>query len=81
VICLLSDDHSSNLVWPDEEATALDVGLEGADDDIYERLFSFSVKQTNEEEENVIPREGFTVYISIFLKEDTADVLGPRSFY
>ncbi|PVF95046.1 hypothetical protein CPB86DRAFT_739378 [Serendipita vermifera] len=61
VICLLSDEHSNNLVWPDEEATALDVGFDVGNDDIYERLFSFSVKQTNEEEENVIPREGFTV--------------------
>jgi hypothetical protein len=73
VICLLSEDHSNNLVWPDDEATALDVGLEGTDDDIYERLFSFSVKQTNEEEENVIPREGFTVYISISFQTDSAN--------
>jgi hypothetical protein len=44
-----------------------DTIVEVADNDLYDRLFTFSVKQTNEEEESATPREGFEVclYASI----------------
>jgi hypothetical protein len=39
----------------------LDPAMDMADNDLYDRLFTFSVKQTNEEEESATAREGFSV--------------------
>ena len=46
LVCLLSDEHSQAIVWGDE-----------ADD----RVYDFLVAKTNEQEESVTARLGFTV--------------------
>lgn len=38
-----------------------DIAMDMADNDLYDRLFTFSVKQTNEEEESATAKEGFSV--------------------
>ncbi|KAG8783755.1 hypothetical protein FRC15_004586 [Serendipita sp. 397] len=58
VVCLMSDDHSNALVWKDEMPVEPEDDESEAFDD---RMFGFSVEQTNEEEENAIPEPGFTI--------------------
>ena len=57
--CLISSDHASSLVWAGDVQDALEIDVE--DDDQVDRLFTFEVMKTNEQEENVIPRQGITV--------------------
>ena len=56
--CLISSGHASSLAWagdvPDELVT-------DEEDDQGDRLFTFEVMKTNEQEENVVPRPGITV--------------------
>ena len=53
VVALLSSEHSASLVWKDEDA---DVKTGNSD-----RLFTFEVAETNEQEENAVTRPGFQV--------------------
>jgi hypothetical protein len=59
VVALLSPEQSASIVWNDEqsiaESTDMDVG-DGSD-----RLFTFEVAETDEQEENAIARPGFQV--------------------
>lgn len=57
VVALISEEHVNTLVWRDE---AEDGVVEDSEDDS-DRLFSFQVAKTNEQEENVVMRPGFKV--------------------
>ena len=46
LVCLLSAEHSQAIVWGDE---------------VDDRVYDFMVTKTNEQEENVTARLGFTV--------------------
>lgn len=61
--CLISSDHASSLAWAGDVLDELEID----EDDQGDRLFSFEVTKTNEQEENVVPRPGITVsgWISI----------------
>ncbi|KAG8816259.1 hypothetical protein FRC17_000381 [Serendipita sp. 399] len=62
LVCLISDEHSKNLEWKEDAAIALPEDDEKMESqDLYDRLFSFSVRQTNDQEETVTAREGFTL--------------------
>lgn len=65
IIVLMSEEHASAIVWSDEEAG--DTLEEIGDDDDDERLFTYSVAKTKEEQENVTPLPGFVVRTSEFL--------------
>lgn len=53
----MAEEHANAIVWSDEEtADTLDV-IEGEVD----RLFTFEVAKTKEEQENVVSRAGFEV--------------------
>lgn len=54
----MSEEHANAIVWSDEEAPDT---LDEIDDDDDERLFTYSVAKTKEEQENVTPLPGFTV--------------------
>ena len=58
IVALLSADHSASIVWNDEDdiTTSID---QGACDS--ERLFTFEVAKTNEQEESAVSRPGFQV--------------------
>lgn len=60
LVCLLSAEHSQEIVWGDEVDDLAGTPL-GSENEEEARLFSFEVAQTNEQEENVIVRKGFTV--------------------
>lgn len=50
------------LVWKDEDNSTENRDLlDISDKDLYDRLFSFQVKQTDEEEESAAAESGFTV--------------------
>ena len=64
VICLLADKHSDAIVWRDD----IEVEDEDEDDeDDGDRMFTFEVSKTNEQEEGVTSKTGFTVRASIVL--------------
>ncbi|KAG5646404.1 hypothetical protein DXG03_003454 [Asterophora parasitica] len=58
LICLLSPAQSRSIIWKDEknESTTADF-----DDGHMDRLFTFEVAKTNEQEENVTSRPGFNM--------------------
>jgi hypothetical protein len=59
IVCLLSSEHSRAIVWDDEND---DDALTDPDDDDSGRLYDFVVAKTNDQEENVVARPGFTVH-------------------
>ncbi len=58
VIALLSPGHSSSIVWSDEnsDTDSVDIDLDDSD-----RLFTFEVAKTIEQEESAVLRPGFQV--------------------
>ncbi|KAG8833322.1 hypothetical protein FRC17_010897 [Serendipita sp. 399] len=62
IVCLVSDEHSENLIWKDnEEHRDEDDVEEPGSLDAFDRVYTFSVEQTNEEEESIATKEGFTL--------------------
>lgn len=57
----MSEEHSKNFVWNEEDVSSSDEHAEIEDSDLYDRLFTFSVKQRNDEEESATATEGFTI--------------------
>jgi hypothetical protein len=64
VVVLLSSDHSSAIVWRDQDSDTESVDVETGDSD---RLFTFEVAETNEQEENAVARPGFQVLFFLSL--------------
>jgi len=63
LVCLISDEHSANLVWKDDQLNQSDDDEEPESFEAYDRLFTFSVEQTTEEQETAVAKKGFTVGI------------------
>jgi len=61
VIALLSPDHSASIVWSDENSDTNSVDTDIGDSD---RLFTFEVAKTNEQEESAVLRPGFQVTLT-----------------
>jgi hypothetical protein len=66
LVCLLSAEHSQAIIWGDEIDDLADTLLESKNENQV-RLFSFEVAKTQEQEENVVVRQGFTVRYLIIL--------------
>jgi len=58
MVALLSPEHSTAIVWGDQSSDTESVDVETGDSD---RLFTFEVAETNEQEENAVARPGFLV--------------------
>jgi len=56
--CLISPDHTSSLVWTEDIQEELEID---EDDNQADRLFTFEVMKTNEQEEDVVSRPGIIV--------------------
>lgn len=71
VVALLSPDHSASIVWNDEDGES-DTNSEDIDAGDSERLFTFEVAKTNEQEESAMSRPGFQVRLTyaLFSPED-----------
>jgi hypothetical protein len=52
-------------VWKDNQVNQSDDEEEPESLEAYDRLFTFSVEQTNEEKETAVAKEGFTVRINM----------------
>ncbi|KAJ7246483.1 hypothetical protein C8J57DRAFT_1360578 [Mycena rebaudengoi] len=64
VACLISPEHARAIVWNEEtEDLPMDTDEES------DRLFTFEVAKTNEQEENVEARPGFTMHTPILAVE------------
>jgi hypothetical protein len=60
VVVLLSPEYSASIVWNDEDNDTDSVDTDTGDTD---RLFTFEVTKTNEQEEDAIAYPGFQVPI------------------
>lgn len=63
VVCLISDEHSAKLIFKDQPPNStVDKGDEGGSPDFDDDgVFEFEVEETKKEEENAIPKQGFSV--------------------
>ena len=69
VVALLSPDHFTSIVWNDEGGES-DSNSEDIDAGDSERLFTFEVAKTNEQEESAISRPGFQVRLTLFFSPE-----------
>ena len=58
IIALLSLEHSATIVWNDEESDTESIDMATGE---FDRVFTFEVAETNEEEENAFSHPGFQV--------------------
>ena len=65
VVALLSPEYSASIVWNDEDDDSKPVDADVGDTD---RLFTFEVAKTNEQEENAIASPGFQVPIPFVVR-------------
>ena len=62
VVSLISSEHAQTILWSEEDGeNEDDVNMLDVDQDESDRMFTFEVAQTNEQEESVTVREGFKV--------------------
>ena len=64
VYCLISDEHGRRLVWKQDFKSAVEEQQHSEDEDDmerFDRLFTFKVAVTNEQEETATIHKGFTV--------------------
>ncbi|KAI9450273.1 hypothetical protein BJY52DRAFT_1357697 [Lactarius psammicola] len=87
LVCLLSAKHSQAIVWGDEVDDTDDTSIDSENDDS-DRLYDFMVAKTNEQEENVIARKGFTMNSSRLVDQPPPpnmhidpSILSPRLLY
>ena len=62
VVALLSPKQSASLVWNDQESDTESVDMDVGDSD---RLYTFEVAETNEQEQSAVARPGFKVLFSL----------------
>jgi hypothetical protein len=65
VVALLSPEHSASIVWNDGDGDNKSVDVDVGDSD---RLFTFEISKTNEQEENAVARPGFQVTILFVIR-------------
>lgn len=58
VVALISADYSASIVWNDADRDGVSVDVDAG---VSERLFTFEVAKTNEQEESAVSRHGFQV--------------------
>jgi hypothetical protein len=62
VVALLSPEQSASLVWNDQECDTESVDMDVGDSD---RLYTFEVAKTNEQEQSAVARPGFKVLVTL----------------
>ncbi|KAI9437151.1 hypothetical protein H4582DRAFT_2058133 [Lactarius indigo] len=58
VVALISTGHSASIIWNDEDRDSVSIDMDVGDS---ERLFTFEVAKTNEQEESAVSRPGFQI--------------------
>ncbi|KAF8428935.1 hypothetical protein L210DRAFT_3623712 [Boletus edulis BED1] len=59
VVSLISSDHAATIIWSEKDSDDDDDDSLDIDQDESDRMFTFEVAQTNEQEETVTVRKGF----------------------
>ena len=72
IIALLSSEHSATIVWNDEESDAESVDVSTCE---FDRVYSFEVAETNEQEESAVSYPGFQVPFLSALRKTASDLL------
>jgi hypothetical protein len=62
-MALVDANHASRIVWGAGDEAEI-MNTDGEDDDDSDRMFSFEVAKTKEQDEGVDSRPGFTVQLS-----------------
>jgi hypothetical protein len=71
IIALLSPEHSTTIVWNDEESDAESVDVSTCE---FDRVYSFEVAETNEQEEDAVSYPGFQVPFHSVLRKTASDL-------
>jgi hypothetical protein len=71
IIALLSPEHSTTIVWNDEESDSESVDVSTCE---FDRVYSFEVAETNEQEENAVSYPGFQVPFLFVLRKTASDL-------
>ncbi len=71
IIALLSPEHSTTIIWNDEESDAESVDMSAGD---FDRVYTFEVTETNEQEENAVSYPGFQVPFLSVLRKAASDL-------
>jgi hypothetical protein len=70
-VALLSPEYSTSILWNDEESDAESVDMATGE---FDRVFTFEVAETNEQEENAFLHSGFQVPFIFILYKSAADL-------
>ena len=70
VVALLSPEHTTSIVWGDEDSGTESMDIDTDDDD---RLFTYEVAKRNEQEESAVSRPGFQVIVSSVKRKSTSN--------
>ena len=73
VVSLISPEHAQTILWSEEDSE--DEDMHEVDYNESDRMFTFEVAQTNEQEETVAVRKGFKVSLS-FVTGVYVDTIG-----
>ena len=65
LVCLLSSAHSQAIVWGNEVDDMEDASIDSSSDNDSDRLYVYKIAKTDEQEEKVVARQGFTVWYLI----------------
>jgi hypothetical protein len=65
VVAMLSPDDTASIVWNGDDEDSNASSVEDIDAGDSERLFTFEVAKTNEQEESVTSRPGFQVKLTL----------------
>jgi hypothetical protein len=71
VVALLSPEHTTSIVWGDEDSDTESMDVDTGDDD---RLFTYEVAKRNEQEESAVSRPGFQVIVSSVKRKFTSNL-------
>jgi hypothetical protein len=72
IVSLLSPEHSTTIVWNDEESDAESADVSTCE---FDRVYSFEVAETNEQEENAVSYPGFQVPFLPVLRKAASDLV------
>jgi hypothetical protein len=75
VIVLLSLEHTTSIVWGDEDSNTESMDVDTGNDD---RLFTYEVVKWNEQEESAVSRPGFQVIVSSVKHKSTSNLTYQR---
>ena len=78
VVALLSPEQSASLILNDQESDKESVDMDVGDSD---RLYTFEVAETNEQEQSAVARPGFKVLFSLLTDTPAVSTIAVEILY